>query len=103
MGQGFDVESEALRRYARAVEAATGKIESIRKRNLGLTLDQGTFGKLPESDNLKADYDTQSTESADDLNSAVETLESIAEAMRDSAEAYDANEESQVQALGGGA
>lgn len=103
MSQGFDVQSEALRRYARAVENAAAKIESIRNRNLGLQLDQGTFGKLPESDNLKGDYDNQSKESADDLKSAGETLDSIVEAMRESADAYDANEQDQVHTLGGGA
>jgi hypothetical protein len=102
MGQGFDVQSEALRRYGAAAEDAADRVEAIRRRNAGLTLSQGTFGRLPESDNLTSDYDTQMEESADDLASAAETLLSIADGIRRSAENYDTNEDEQARGFGGG-
>jgi hypothetical protein len=102
MGQGYDVQSEALRRYGTAADDAAGRIEAIRHRNAGLELTQGTFGRLPESDDLKADYDTQMTESADDLASAAETLRSIADGIRQSADNYDTNEDEQTRGFVGG-
>ncbi|MCF2539694.1 hypothetical protein K6168_29075 [Streptomyces sp. FB2] len=102
MSGGFDVEGDALRKYARAVEAAAGRIDGIRSRTQQLELTQGTFGKLPESDNLKADYDTQREESGKDLASAVDTLYAISDALKDSAAAYDGTEMDNSGMMGGG-
>ncbi|MBT2421267.1 hypothetical protein J7F01_33855 [Streptomyces sp. ISL-22] len=102
MSGGFDVEGDALRKYAKAVEAAAGRINNIRTRTQQLELTQETFGKLPQSDDLKADYDTQRKESGNDLTSAAETLYSIADALKDSAAAYDDTEMDNRGMMGGG-
>ncbi|MFF3496746.1 hypothetical protein ACFYWS_36025 [Streptomyces sp. NPDC002795] len=100
-GTGFDVESAALRRYAQAAEQAADKVESIRRRLAPLDLHQQTFGRLPESDELKADYDKQSEEAATDLKDVQDALTVIAETVRGSADAYDQGEEAQTQSFGG--
>ncbi|MFE5891716.1 type VII secretion target [Streptomyces sp. NPDC056468] len=102
MSGGFDVEGDALRKYAKAVEAAAGRVDSIRSRTQQLELTQETFGKLPQSDELKADYDTQRKESGNDLTDAVDTLYAIADALKDSAEAYDGTEMQNRGMMGGG-
>lgn len=102
MSGGFNVEESALRAYAAAVDAAASRIDGIRSRTRHLDLTQETFGRLPQSDELKADYDSQRSESGDDLQGAVETLNSIAEALRGSAEAYDATEMDNTHVVGGG-
>lgn len=102
MSGGFNVEGSALRKYAKAVEAAAGRIDGIRARTQQLELTQQTFGKLPQSDDLKADYDTQRKESGTDLTDAVETLHAIADALRDSADAYDGTEMDNRGMMGGG-
>ena len=101
MSGGFNVEEGALRAYAAAVDAAAGRIDAIRSRTRQLDLTQQAFGKLPQSDELKADYDQQRQESGSDLDSAVETLNSVADALRDSAGAYDATETANSRVVGG--
>ncbi|MGG7573525.1 hypothetical protein [Streptomyces sirii] len=103
MGQGANVESEALRRYATAAESAADRIEAIRKRTSGLDLSDGVFGQLPEANGLRADYIDQKDQSGTDLDGAAEMLRSLADAVRGSAENYDANEEETVRGFGGGA
>ncbi|NEY33217.1 hypothetical protein GTU99_13615 [Streptomyces sp. PRKS01-65] len=102
MSGGFNVEQSALHAYVKAVEAAAGRIEAIRSRTQRLELAQQAFGKLPQSDDLKADYDTQRQESGKDLQDAVETLHSTAEALRDSADSYEAVENENRDIVGGG-
>jgi hypothetical protein len=102
MSGGFDVEGDALRKYAKAVEAAAGRVDSIRARTQQLQLTQETFGKLPQSDELKADYDTQRKESGNDLSDAVDSLYAIADALKDSAAAYDGTELENRGMMGGG-
>lgn len=102
MSGGFNVEGSALRTYAKAVEAAAGRIDGIRARTQQLELTQQTFGRLPQSDELKADYDTQRNESGTDLTDAVETLYAISDALRDSAAAYDGTEMDNSGMMGGG-
>ncbi|CAL9546004.1 hypothetical protein SUDANB58_04348 [Streptomyces sp. enrichment culture] len=101
MSGGFHVEGDALRKYAKAVEAAAGRIDGIRARTQQMELTQQVFGKLPQSDELKADYDTQREESGNDLISAIETLYSIADALKNSAAAYDDTEEDNRGMMGG--
>ncbi|MFJ9471766.1 hypothetical protein [Streptomyces caniferus] len=103
MGQGTDVESEALRRYARAAESAADRIDRIRRRTAGLDLSDGVFGQLPEANGLRADYIEQKDQSGKDLEGAGEMLRSIADAVRGSADHYDANEEETARGFGGGA
>ncbi|MFF5253825.1 hypothetical protein ACFY4K_17460 [Streptomyces leeuwenhoekii] len=102
MSGGFKVEQTALHAYAKAVEAAAGRLDAIRVRTQQLELSQQAFGKLPQSDDLKADYDTQRQESENDLKDAVETLNSTAEALRDSADAYEVTETENRDIVGGG-
>lgn len=102
MSGGFDVEGDALRKYAKAVEAAAGRVDGIRARTQQLQLTQETFGKLPQSDELKADYDTQRKESGNDLSDAVDSLYAIADALKDSAAAYDDTELENRGMMGGG-
>ncbi|MFG2140321.1 DUF2563 family protein [Streptomyces sp. NPDC048650] len=102
MGTGYDVESTALRRYANAADQAADQVEKIRNRVGHLRLSSGVFGMLAESDSLKADYDKQSEEAVDDLHDVKESLNTVADGMRLTAEAYDNNEEDQVQSFGGG-
>jgi hypothetical protein len=100
-GAGYDVESAALRRYSAAVDGASDRVAQIRRRTSELDLSSGVFGKLSESDSLKADYDTQSTQSDEDLRDVSESLQLIADGLRMNADAYDANEEDQVHSFGG--
>lgn len=100
-GAGYDVESAALRRFAKSLDSAADRVAVIRRRTAGLDLSSGVFGKLAESDSLKADYDTQSTQAGEDLRDVTETLQLISDGLRLSADAYDANEEDQVRAFGG--
>ncbi|OEJ24748.1 hypothetical protein AR457_09740 [Streptomyces agglomeratus] len=104
MSGGFNVDGSALRTYAKnGVEAAAGRIDAIRARTQQLALTQQAFGKLPQSDELKADYDTQRKESRDDLEDAVDTLYAIVDALRESADAYHTTEKKISGGLGGGA
>ncbi|GAA2508873.1 hypothetical protein GCM10010406_51680 [Streptomyces thermolineatus] len=102
MGDGYDVSSDALRKYAKAVDAAAKRIEGIRRRTGTLELSQGVFGKLPESDNLKADYDKQTEESQRDLKDAGDALERVADDIREAASSYDETEDTLTQGFGGG-
>ncbi|MEU7203644.1 hypothetical protein [Streptomyces sp. NPDC045470] len=102
MGNGYDVESAALRRYANAVDEAAGRVEKIRNRARGLELSSGVFGMLSESESLKADYDKQSEEAVSDLHDVKESLGAIADGIRLAADGYDTNEDDQVRLMGGG-
>lgn len=99
---GYDVDSAALQRFATALDSAADRVVLIRRRAAGLGLDSGAFGKLAESDGLKADYDTQTKQADDDLGDVSETLRSVADGLRENAGAYDANEEEQTRVFGGG-
>ncbi|SDP65550.1 hypothetical protein SAMN04487981_13144 [Streptomyces sp. cf386] len=88
------------------MDRAEGQVEAIRNRIRPLDLPAGAFGKLSESESLKADYDTQSTEAEADLKDVMESLTAVAEGARLAATAYDTTEEDHVQmlkGLGGGA
>jgi uncharacterized protein YukE len=100
-GAGYDVESAALRRFATALDGAADRVALIRRRTSALDLSSGVFGKLAESDSLKADYDAQSAQTDEDLVDVSETLQLIADGVRQNADAYDANEEDQVRSFGG--
>lgn len=103
MSGGFNVEASALRTYAKqGADAAAGRIDAIRARTHQLALTQQAFGRLPQSDELKADYDTQRKESRDDLYDAVETLYAIVDALRESADAYRTTEKKNSGGLDGG-
>lgn len=93
MSQGFDVESKALRAYARGTKPDIERIEKIRSKVSQLDLAAGTFGKLPESDELKSDYDEKRRDSLKDLEGAADALEEIIEAIKETADAYDRNED----------
>ncbi|WP_030665965.1 hypothetical protein [Streptomyces rimosus] len=103
MSQGTNVESDALRAYARAAESAADRIAKIRSRTAALDLSDGTFGQLPEANSLRADYIEQKDQSGTDLEDSAEMLRSIAEAVRGSADSYDANEDETARGFGGGA
>ncbi|MEU6348075.1 hypothetical protein ABZ896_01960 [Streptomyces sp. NPDC047072] len=103
MGQGTNVETEALRRYADAAEDAAERVRRIRRRTSGLHLSDGVFGQLPEANELRAGYIEQMGQSGDDLESAAETLDTVARAMRGSADDYDANEDATARSFGGDA
>ncbi|MEU4655663.1 hypothetical protein AB0G32_17250 [Streptomyces sp. NPDC023723] len=101
MGQGFDVQSDALRAYARRTEPDVERIQRIRNRIQQLELSAGTFGKLPESDELKADYDTKQEDGIKDLRDAADALQQIVDAARSTADSYDGNEQSTAAGFGG--
>ncbi|UNZ08028.1 hypothetical protein SRIMHP_04065 [Streptomyces rimosus subsp. rimosus] len=103
MSQGTNVESDALRAYARAAESAADRIAKIRGRTATLDLSDGTFGQLPEANSLRADYIGQKDQSGTDLEDSAEMLRTIAEAVRGSAENYDANEDETARGFGNGA
>lgn len=93
MSQGFDVESKALRAYARGTRPDIERIEKIRNKVDQLDLSAGTFGKLPESDELKSDYDEKQRDSVKDLRGASDTLQDIIDAIKETADAYDRNDD----------
>ncbi|MCZ9343410.1 hypothetical protein NGM37_37215, partial [Streptomyces sp. TRM76130] len=101
MGQGFDVRSDALRTYARRTEPDVERILRIRNRIRQLELSAGTFGKLPESDELKADYDTKQQDGIKDLGDAADALQQIVDAARSTADRYDGNEQDTTAGFGG--
>jgi uncharacterized protein YukE len=101
MSQGFDVESKALRAYARGTKSDIERIEKIRSKISQLDLPSGTFGKLPQSDELKSDYDEKQRKSMKDLRDAGDTLEDIIEAIKDTADAYDRNEDAVAEEFKG--
>lgn len=92
MSQGFDVQSDALQAYARGTRPDIERIEKIRNKIDQLDLASGTFGKLPESDELKSDYDAKQRDSLKDLRGAADTLQDIVDAIKETADAYDRNE-----------
>lgn len=102
MTGGFNVEQSALRAYAQAVNDAAGRLEGIRTRTQSLELTQQAFGRLPQSDELKADYDSQRKDSGNDLQDAVETLHAMADALKESADAYETTEQVNKDIMGGG-
>ncbi|MET8677857.1 hypothetical protein ABZW18_09745 [Streptomyces sp. NPDC004647] len=101
MGQETDVDGEALRKYAAALDSAAGRVESIRNRIKGLDLSAEPFGKLSESNNLKADYDTQSQEAEDDLLDVSDALHAISKGIKLSATAYEETEDAHTRLFGG--
>ncbi|MFG2191801.1 WXG100 family type VII secretion target [Streptomyces sp. NPDC048639] len=101
MGQGTDVDGEALRKYAAVLEGAAGRVEAIRNRVKGLDLSAEPFGKLSESNALKADYDTQSQEAEQDLQDVSEALQGISKGINLSAAAYDETEDAHTRLFGG--
>ncbi|MFC7304047.1 hypothetical protein ACFQVC_07445 [Streptomyces monticola] len=101
MAQGFGVQSDALRTYARNTEPDVGRIQRIRNHITQLELSAGTFGKLPESDSLKSDYDAKQDESLRDLESAAEALQRMVDAARETADRYDGTEVHTVSTFGG--
>ncbi|MYW65955.1 hypothetical protein GTY65_18110 [Streptomyces sp. SID8379] len=101
MGQGTNVETEALRRYADAAEDAAERVRRVRRRTSGLSLSDGVFGQLPEANDLRAGYLEQMEQSGDDLMSSAEALGTVAEAMRSSADNCDTNEDDTARGFGG--
>ncbi|WP_306323353.1 MULTISPECIES: hypothetical protein [unclassified Streptomyces] len=101
-GAGFDIDGDALRRYANAAEQAADRLQVIRNGLSDLELSDGVFGQLPESNELRADYMGKKQQAEEDLGSAGDALESVAEAVRESAENYDSTEQANSQTVGGG-
>lgn len=89
MGQGFDVQSEALRTYARNTDSDIERIRKVRNKIDQLDLPDAAFGLLPESNELKSDYDEKQREGIKDLDDAADTLQDIIDAIKDTAAAYD--------------
>ncbi|MGP4002348.1 hypothetical protein [Streptomyces sp. 8N706] len=102
--QGFDVQSEALRRYAQALGdfGTARQIEEIRRRTQGYKLSGSVFGMLPESDALRDDYNAQLDRSGEDLRDGAELLRNIAKNLKESADDYDATEDGAAHGFGGG-
>ena len=101
MSGQFDVETQALRTYAKNVGKEAERIRRIRNRIDQVSLSHGAFGKLPESDELASDYEKQRTKSLEDLADAASALEDIADAVRDTAQAYDRTENDVGVSFGG--
>ncbi|MEU1850263.1 hypothetical protein ABZ499_13570 [Streptomyces sp. NPDC019990] len=101
LSQGFGVERDALRTYARRTEPDVERIQRIRNRIRPLELSAGTFGKLPESDELKADYDAKQQDAVKDLADAADALQDIVDAARATADRYDGNEQDTAGSFGG--
>lgn len=101
MSNGFDVESDALRAYAKAVDDASARVERIRKRTSALAIPDNAFGKMPESGELKNDYEGKSKQTAKDLMDAVDSMEVIAKGIRGSASGYEDNEDVEKVRFGG--
>lgn len=93
MGQGFDVESMALRAYARNTDPDIERIRKIRHKIDQLDLPDAAFGMLPESNELKADYDEKQRDAVKDLNDAADTLQDMVDAIKETASAYDRNDD----------
>jgi uncharacterized protein YukE len=101
MSAQFDVDPQALRTYAKNVTKEVERIRRIRNKIDQVTLSPGSFGKLPESDELAKDYEKQRDDSLDDLKEAASTLEGIADAVRETAKAYDQTEDDVNVRFGG--
>ncbi|MEU9287107.1 hypothetical protein AB0D57_20925 [Streptomyces sp. NPDC048275] len=101
MSQGFGVQNDALRTYARRTEPDVERVQRIRNRIQQLELSAGTFGKLPESDELKADYDAKQQDAIKDLGDAADALQNIVDAARATADRYDGNEQNTAAGFGG--
>lgn len=101
MSAQFEVDPQALRTYAKNVDKEAERIRRIRNKIDQVTLAPGAFGKLPESDELAADYEKQRTESLDDLKDAASALEGIVDAVKDMATAYDRTEDDTNVSFGG--
>ncbi|MPY49024.1 hypothetical protein [Streptomyces acidicola] len=101
MSQGFGVASDALRTYARNTEPDVDRIQRIRNRIQQLELSEGTFGMLPQSDELSADYDTKQQGAVKDLGDAADALQGIVDAARVTADRYDGNEDDTAAGFGG--
>jgi hypothetical protein len=101
MSHGFDVQSEALRTYARRTESDVARIQQICNRLQQLELSDGDFGKLPESDELKADFDAKQQDAVKDLGDAADVLRYIVDAARATADRYDGSERDTAAGFGG--
>lgn len=93
MSGDFEVQPEDLRKYAKNIADDVARIRKIRNKIDQVSLAAGSFGKLPESDELAKDYEEQRTNSLKDLKDAATALEDVADAVKATASAYDQTED----------
>ncbi|MER5864732.1 DUF2563 family protein [Kitasatospora sp. NPDC002040] len=79
MSGEYRVDPEAIRRFGRTSATRADQVREIRAQLGGHWLQPGSFGKLPESDEIAADYQERHEAAVVNLISAADTMERIAE------------------------
>lgn len=92
MSGGYRVDPEAIRRFGRTSAERSAKLREIRERLGGGWLPPDTFGRLPESDEIAADYQERHEAAVVNVISAADTMERIGDHAQDLARSYEAAE-----------
>ncbi|MFG2141366.1 hypothetical protein [Streptomyces sp. NPDC048650] len=106
MGQGFQINPDAIFHCASGTDQQKEAIPRIARALEHVEIPSGAFGKLPESDELLSAYKEHATAAQENVHDLVELLEGAVEALRATAGNYVAIEhelESGFSGNGGGA
>jgi hypothetical protein len=92
MSGEYQVDPEAIRRFGRTSEERSARVREIRGRLGEHRLMPGSFGKLPEADEIARDYEERHEAAVVNLISVADTMGRIAEHSEDLARSYEAAE-----------
>ncbi|GAA1349757.1 hypothetical protein [Streptomyces beijiangensis] len=102
MAQGFQVDPDAILKYAIAGERQHVRIPGIASALGGVDVPWGAFGKLPDSDELHASYRDHAAASAQNVQDLLGVMETVVENLRTTAGNYFAVEDVTSETFGGG-
>ncbi|GAA1187683.1 hypothetical protein F4556_005682 [Kitasatospora gansuensis] len=93
MSGEYQVRPEAIRRFAATAEQRADRLREIRGQLGAHQLSQGSFGRLPESDELYAEYQERAEVGVSNLGTAAESMARLAEHVEGVARNYEGVEE----------
>ncbi|WP_329121278.1 hypothetical protein [Streptomyces sp. NBC_01465] len=101
MAQGFQVDPDAILKYAMAGERQHERIPGIVAALGGVDVPWGAFGKLPDSDELHAAYREHAAASEQNVQDLVGVMQTVIDNLRTTAGNYIGVESATDAAFGG--
>ncbi|MFF4505496.1 hypothetical protein [Streptomyces sp. NPDC001401] len=101
MGDGFHADPDVLLKYAGQAEQHLDDIPRVASALAHITVPDGAFGKLPDSDELHSAYRDHAGAAEHNVQDLVSVLADVAQGLRDVAGEYLRNEYDLGQGLDG--
>jgi hypothetical protein len=101
VSDGFHVDPDVLLKYTAQAERHLGDIPRVASALAHITVPNGAFGKLPDSDELHSAYRDHASAAETNVHDLASVLEDVAQGLRDVGGQYLRNEYDLGQGLDG--